>query len=231
MNTEKQPTNLRYERKCRVDRASRQQVWYYIKHHPAFFKKLYEPRQINNIYFDTIQFKHYKANEIGIANRKKVRIRWYGSLTNMAIQPQLEIKLKSGLVGDKLVYPLPDFPISDEFSPDYFTKLAKTAQLPEIIIEELKFLRPSLFNTYLRSYFQSIDKKFRLTFDEDMSFYRPSSLAEVNLNGQHTIGSFIIELKYQLEHDHLARDVFQHFPYRLSKNSKYVNGVELLQLV
>ena len=64
-----------------------------------------------------------------------------------------------------------------------------------------------------------------------MSFYRPTFLANRYLNGQQNRHTFIIELKYQLEQDHLAREVFQHFPYRLSKNSKYVNGVNLLQLV
>ena len=223
--------NLRYERKCRVDRASKQQVWYHIKHHPAFFREIYVPRQINNIYFDTPQFKYYKANEIGIANRKKVRIRWYGPLANLATSPQLEININSGLVGDKLFYPLSNFLLSDEFSPDFFVNLAKDNQLPAIVIEELKHVRPTLFNTYYRSYFQSANKKFRLTFDEAMSFYRPTFLANRYLNGQQNRHTFIIELKYQLEQDHLAREVFQHFPYRLSKNSKYVNGVNLLQLV
>ena len=230
MITANKYTNPRYERKCRIDNTNRHQIWHLIKHHPAFFNAIYKPRQINNIYFDTLQFKYYKANEIGIASRKKVRIRWYGSVTNKALQPQLEIKIKNGLVGDKLVYPLPDFSLSNKFTPPFFVELAKTNQLPASLIEELIPLRPSLFNTYYRSYFQSVDKKFRLTFDEDMRFYRPNFLSNQQLKGKQVIGAFIIELKYQLAHDPLARKIFQQFPYRLTKNSKYVNGVDLLQL-
>lgn len=231
MSSIKKTTNVRYERKCRIDRDDKQEVRYYIQHHPALFRKLYAPRQINNIYFDTQQFAYYKANEIGIANRKKVRIRWYGALGSMAISPQLEIKIKRGLVGDKLVYPLKNFSLSNEISPNYFIQLAKKSQLPEAIVEELYALRPSLVNTYKRSYFQSADKKFRLTFDEDLSFYRPTYLTQPFSRSTTIRDAFILELKYQLEHDALARELFQYFPYRLSKNSKYVNGIDLLQLI
>jgi len=224
-------TNLRYERKCRIERTARQQVLYHIKRHPAFFRTLFAPRQINNIYFDTLQFKFYKANELGIANRKKVRIRWYGALSDRTVQPQLEIKLKSGLVGDKLVYALPDFSLKEPFSADLFANLAKTASVPEYLIEELKSLQPVLFNTYQRSYFQSADKQFRLTFDEEMAFYRPSFLSTPSFNRSSRVGAFILELKYDLERDALAREILQYLPYRLTKNSKYVNGVELLRLV
>ena len=230
MVSEKKDSNKRYERKCRVENTNRHQVWHLIKHHPAFFKAIYQPRQINNIYFDSLQFKYYKANEIGIANRKKVRIRWYGPIANIAKQPQLEIKIKNGLVGDKLVYPLPAFSLTNKFTPQFFVDLAATYQVPKTILEELRSLRPTLFNTYQRSYFQSVDKNFRLTFDEDMMFYRPNFLSNQQLKGKQTIGSFIIELKYQLAHDPLARKIFQQFPYRLTKNSKYVNGIDLLQL-
>jgi len=38
----------------------------------------------------------------------------------------------------------------------------------------------------------------------------------------------IIELKYDIEDDKHAHSVASRFPFRLSKNSKYVTGIEYL---
>ena len=39
----------------------------------------------------------------------------------------------------------------------------------------------------------------------------------------------VVELKYGLEDDRLANRISNEFPFRLSKNSKYVNGVNNFQ--
>ena len=39
----------------------------------------------------------------------------------------------------------------------------------------------------------------------------------------------VVELKYNLENDRLANSISNQFPFRLSKNSKYVNGVNQFQ--
>ena len=39
----------------------------------------------------------------------------------------------------------------------------------------------------------------------------------------------IVELKYKLEHDNLANKVTTQFPFRLNKNSKYVNGMNTIK--
>jgi len=221
--------NLRYERKCRIEGVDKQELLYYIKHHSAFFRPIFEPRQINNVYFDTQQLAYYKANQIGIAERKKIRIRWYGTELGAAQKPQLEIKLKSGLVGDKLVFPLPAFELPRQLTPDFFLQLATKGQIPNTILYELQLLRPTLVNTYQRTYFQSVNKKFRLTLDEDMTFYRPNNWQKRPLQSRN-LATFILELKYLLAADKEAAAIFQHFPYRLSKNSKYVNGMDWLAI-
>jgi len=221
--------NLRYERKCRIEGVVKQQVLYYIKHHPAFFRPIFQSRQINNVYFDTQKLQYYKANQIGIADRKKIRIRWYGTDLAIANKPQLEIKLKSGLVGDKLVFPLPAFELPHQLTATFFLQLATKGQIPATILHEFKLLQPTLVNTYQRTYFQSTDKKFRLTLDEDMNFYKPTRWQNRSLHRLTNLSTFILELKYLLAVDKEAAAIFQHFPYRLSKNSKYVNGMDWLK--
>ena len=40
--------------------------------------------------------------------------------------------------------------------------------------------------------------------------------------------SVILELKYQEEYDEEANSIINQFPFRLSKSSKYVNGIQQL---
>ena len=42
-----------------------------IKLNPGQFSEIYEPRFINNIYFDSFNFKDYNDTINGISNRKK----------------------------------------------------------------------------------------------------------------------------------------------------------------
>jgi len=54
---------------------------------------LYEPRWINNIYFDAYDFDNYFTSYEGITKRAKVRIRWYGELCGGIRHPVLELKI------------------------------------------------------------------------------------------------------------------------------------------
>lgn len=41
----------------------------------------------------------YQDNLIGISDRMKVRIRWYGALLGLIEEPVLELKIKRGFLG------------------------------------------------------------------------------------------------------------------------------------
>ena len=90
----------------------------------------------------------------------------------------------------------------------------------------LRSLEPALVNTYLRSYLMSYDGRFRLTIDREMRFYavdkhyRPYR----NYASDHAV---VVEVKYESEDDVHYDRVGQHLPFRLGKNSKYVNGILL----
>ncbi len=101
--------NYRYERKFLVDRLDQHQVMGLIKRHPAMFCQPYPPRFINNFYLDTAHMVNYRDNVDGAADRRKVRIRWYGELMGQIENPVLEFKIKRGLVGTKKHHPIPGF--------------------------------------------------------------------------------------------------------------------------
>jgi len=219
------PANYRYERKFTISNFSREQILYSIKNHPAFFRPIFQPRQINNIYLDDQKLSFFKSNRIGIAKRKKIRIRWYGDLFGKTKRPNLEYKLKDGLLGDKWIFELPEFTIEPGFTNRSLVNLFAAATLPLPIVEDLHPLRPTLLNTYSRSYFLSADRNFRITLDESMAYYRFDYPCAYFKAVHRTPHDFIVELKYLPSEDRLAHKISEKFPFRMDKSSKYVNGI------
>ena len=86
------PNKYRYETKFSVIDLNRNEIENIIKSHPAIFHEIYFTRNVNNIYFDTVDFSSYIDNIEGVRDRKKVRIRWYGDLLGECNNPILEIK-------------------------------------------------------------------------------------------------------------------------------------------
>ena len=220
-------TPYRYERKFTATAAHRSEILPHIKMHPAFFRETYHARQVNNIYLDTPAFKFYHDNKIGISDRKKVRIRWYDDLFGNINSPKLEYKIKSGLLGTKWTFDIVPMAVNKGFSKKYLSDVLMNSDLPAEIIEDLKMLSPTLINSYQRTYFLSGDQKYRLTFDEQLNYYR----ADISQNNfsikQEQRNDFILELKYDENEDRHADNISTLFPFRLDKSSKYVTGIDL----
>jgi hypothetical protein len=89
-------------------------------------------------------------------------------------------------------------------------------------------LRPSLVNTYQRSYLISNCQKYRLTIDWQMRYHAFNARMQV-MRQALADEALVVELKYEAEDDQaFTNQVAQHIPFRLGKNSKYVNGMLLL---
>lgn len=220
--------NYRYERKFMVEDLNKSEIVEIIKSHPSFFDEEYPPRQINNIYLDTPQYEFYSDNKKGIALRKKARIRWYGSVFGEIKKPVLEIKLKSGLVGDKWSYSLKPFTLDpSKIDPRMFEKLFRESDLPGQIREDMLCLRPALLNTYKRTYFNTLERGYRVTIDSDLNYYNPSSHRFID-RASAPQSCHIVELKHSVESANQADRISRKFPFRLTKSSKYVDGIDLL---
>jgi hypothetical protein len=87
-------------------------------------------------------------------------------------------------------------------------------------------LQPVMVNRYSRTYWGSADGRFRLTVDYNLQFtdYRPGQAPHFLLSDN----ALILELKYAAEDDTEAQRIFAGLPFRQTKNSKYVSGVNLL---
>lgn len=220
-------TNKRYETKFRITELSFHEIEYILKKHPAIFKEIHYKRMVNNIYFDTLDLNNFRDNVEGERDRIKIRIRWYGDLFGEINKPCLEIKNKCGLLGWKDKYELEKFTLNKENYFDYkriFNKIASSGGKDWLKLNT-KLIRPTLMNNYERKYFLSNNGKFRITLDKNMNFY------SINPYRNH-IKTFedsfttILELKYEQQDFAFANKITQSFPFRVTKSSKYIVGVD-----
>ena len=215
---------MRFERKYRIEGVSLAQVRQVVDAHPLGFRTHYPDRQVNNIYLDTPDLEYFRLNLIGTGERRKYRIRWYGKDPLTARSPLLEIKIKHNELGEKQIFTLSDQTSLDQASVDTW------------IHQEVRnhgALIPVLLNRYDRSYLISYDGKYRLTLDRTMRFAsmeypaggNPATLPEL------VDEAVVMEIKYDLAHDQEFKRISWHFPFRVGKNSKYVNGVLMTGMI
>lgn len=208
---------MRYERKYKVNDINHYVLLQAIRLHPVGLKKIYPDRQINNIYFDTMNLQCYNDNVNGISERKKYRVRWYGEDVFDIKNPNLEIKYRLSEVGSKDVLPVPEFELQD--------LRGLTESVHERLDKRVR-LRPVLMNSYMRSYFGTKDGKYRITIDRQLRFF---SLLSSNRFVRYITkeNAVIMELKYETADDETTDRITQYFPLRQTKSSKYVTGVQL----
>ncbi len=223
-------SNFRYERKFIFISEYLDDLVELLYLNSFCFTEIYERRQVNNVYFDDNNLNYYKQNVSGVGEREKYRLRWYGDIFSEISNPTVEIKKKFGEVGDKLSYKTSDF--------KYNLDTGNAWELQQLVIDALSdeqelinnliVLNPTLYNSYERRYFLSACEKFRVTLDYHQRFYNPGVDSY-----QESIKSIdkrivVLELKYDVVNDFEARKISQQFSSRVSRNSKYVQGVDLI---
>lgn len=224
--TEKIQRSYRYERKFLVDGLDHHMAIAWIKRHPYLFYQPYPPRYINNFYLDTPDMDNYYDNVSGAGDRRKVRLRWYGELFGEIEKSTLEIKIKHGPVGRKRLYPFGSFMLEEGYNAGELVALARGSNLPDEIKVIVRTQQIVLMNRYYRHYFATRDNRFRLTVDTDLCYYRVSRFQNRFAHCQNDYRNIIVELKYTKENDPNANHVSSFFPFRVTKSSKYVQGIE-----
>jgi len=223
--------NFRYERKFTVPtNFAFKTIEQYIKRNSFLFREVFFKRKVNNIYFDTEGYNDYFDNVLGVSERKKIRIRWYGETFGEIKKPVLEVKIKKGIVGDKWSYKLKPFTLDNGFTNKYIQDVFQASNLPKPILESVKMVLPTLLNSYNRRYYLSADNRFRVTLDFDLLYHKiDRRFNTFSFKKPAQDENKIIELKYGLADDELAHLISTQFPFRLNKNSKYVNGVNTIK--
>ena len=222
--------DFRFERKYHIVDLPAEEIEAWVLRCRAFFREAYPPRYINNIYFDTRSLGNYFQNLDGVANRTKIRIRWYGDLFGTASRPVLEYKIKRGMLGTKDAHRLSDFEFGPGFSVEALETVFEKSQLEEGVRRELSFVTPTLVNRYHRKYFISADRAYRITIDTELDFYRIGPRDNDFIVRRSLEGSTVMELKYSGSIAELNEGMVNFFPFRVTRMSKYVTGVELVEL-
>ena len=227
VNTEK----YRYERKFFISNLTKYEIESLIRLHPAMFSAIFFPRFVNNIYFDSFNMKSYCDSVDGSLNRIKIRIRWYGDLFGDIEKPVLEIKIKNGLLNRKNSYLLKPFSFDKFVDFNSIGDVIKISDIPEDLKLEMISLEPALLNRYKRKYVQSSDGIYRITVDTNMMFYDINSHNNLFFNKVVDYSNTVVELKYNYSNDDCADHIVKYFPFRLTKSSKYVTGIEAIKQI
>ena len=201
-----------------------------IKMNPSGFREIYSERFINNVYFDTDRFDFYYDNVNGRHDRIKFRIRWYGDLYRKVENPILELKIKQGQVGTKESFELIGFDFSKDFNFNDFDTIFRESNLPLHVSLALQNLRASLVNRYKRKYFRDFSANFRITIDKEIEYFPVNQISFGKIFHK-DFKNHIIELKYDNDKDEIADLITRYLPFRMTKNSKYANGIELFNYV
>ena len=97
--------SLRLERKFVPEGMDLPTLERVIRSNPGMFYEVYPPQFVNNIYFDTPALDLFLESVDGISQRKKYRLRWYGSLRPTSPWPaRWEIKARENIFNHKQVY-------------------------------------------------------------------------------------------------------------------------------
>lgn len=218
---------MRFEVKFTYPAHFDSQVMVWVKAHSQGFRTAYPPRRINNVYFDTLELSAFGENLAGISNRSKVRYRWYGD----SLLPKagtLEFKNKRAALGWKDNYRVEIDPYREgdrwrDFQRNLRRAIPVAARIP---FDERG--EPVLINRYSRRYFESYDRKIRITLDSEQEMFDqmrgslPNITRRLNLPEVH-----VLELKCESGDRDLAVRALSDCPIRATRFSKYTIGSEL----
>jgi len=219
------PEDARYEIKFVSDATRHHELEHWIRMNPAGFRTSYPPRWVNNVYFDTPDLFAFAENLSGASDRAKVRLRWYGE-TFAPERTKLEVKRRRNTFGWKHIYPTG--PV--DLGRDRWAEIRRSLRKDLPPMGQAWFdahPQPVLINRYHRQYFETPGGKLRATLDWHQQVWDQRLRARPNINNRANLpDTLVVEIKFQREYDRLGRLAIDGIPIRVSRNSKYMIGVE-----
>jgi len=154
-----------------------------------------------------------------------MRFRWYGESISR-IKGILELKEKKGSLISK-TYQEIDYKFDlDKIAWDKFISVINSNLNDLLKIEFYYAYMPVIINSYYRYYFESRDGKHRITLDFNQKTYDQRIYSRPNFQFSNPLSQiFILEIKSDFDKANRLSDVTNHFPFRISQNSKYTSGI------
>ena len=221
------PDAERYEIKLPVHEAFLHEVRAWLLLQPGGLREAYPPRPVNSVYLDTPELETYRDTKDGLVDRAKVRLRWYGPLESMDA-PTFEVKRKDDRLGWKLTQRLAfSFDLRRALWRDVVEAARRTLR-PDLRLWLDECDRPVAIMRYRREYYATLDGAARVTLDYDQQSYAQEFEAAPNVRyPSPSVGWMVVEVKADAAQRDLAQALVGACPFRVWRNSKYVQAVEM----
>jgi len=153
---------------------------------------LYPKEQINSLYFDTADLEEYEASDSGELQKRKIRIRWYHTITHYTenVPVFLELKSRKGFAGSKQRQQMQ---VAVDFlkAENLYKGIVPASALIDILAAfgyyPQKPLQPVIVISYLRDRFIEPSSGQRVALDyhihSTMIDYRYRGISDLNLAG------------------------------------------------
>ena len=168
-------------------------------------KIIYPKRKVSSLYLDNSARQCHKDSLEGSLPRKKIRIRSYPDGKN-----------KEYLFEKKISSPEGRFKSSKRVTLNFCNRIIKNGYFDKIY----GLLLPLIYVDYSREYYK-LDN-FRITIDQDIHY------SVFNKSKVRKDTKSVVELKFSQNND--EDSIINSFPNKLTRFSKYSNGIELLKL-
>lgn len=224
-------TSHRYEIKFVLDTISQHSFLDRIRENTKLIHA-HPDRKVSSIYFDDIDRSSLSDNIIGLAQRKKYRIRWYGDFTGDT-SLNLEKKCRDGRLGFKQVFTIDTLKIDllnsklNQFYPLISQFLEQSGESLEF---SNKYLFPSLQVTYDRQYYEA-GAGIRVTVDSNIMFSNPSTHKKISERYTYSYPKTVIEIKFTKKNKDKVSSLIRNLPFTPTRHSKYVVGCSVLEQV
>jgi len=189
-------------------------------------RKLFDSRNISNLYFDTPEYISVSDNIDGISKRTKIRYRWYGDGGLGCVSSgNLEFKRKHNNEGWKEQFGVELTGESVKTYREILAFIQKNIPLDKQI-EFSKYNLPTVLNNYNRKYYITMDSKIRVTVDTSITAYDQRWSDKVSAARRIIMPDVVIvEFKFSPGDKNLLVELINNFPFRVSKNSKYISSM------
>ena len=244
----------RYEIKYQVPAHRIPTLHQWMLRSQAFFKREHKDRYVNNIYFDTPTWQDAADNLVGLSERAKYRVRWYGNPRDYSedsaslVKMVLEEKIKKNKLGIKRSYQLGEFDLSQMSVDVLVQKIADcdfhlsdpsepgTMNMPKnseaYFSWRKRAINPVTRNQYKRAYYLDRTGLVRMTIDSEQQHglvYKNAAIDPIKLPMRES--QIIVEFKAVEENFERLKQVVQKFPFRPTRNSKYLKAASQIAQV
>lgn len=183
---------------------------------------------VRSIYFDDASLSACRANLDGISSRRKLRMRWYDTVTPKQ-DVYFEIKWRENrITGKHRLHVRSEQPL-DELSYSQIDDRLWQALPEEYRCQMIIAPEPIMIVQYDREHFSSDDGSLRVTLDYNLTFYDQVGRQSIATDFSCRMDDHaVIEGKVPVGRDADLRRLLSPYVPRANRCSKYVHGCRLL---